>query len=240
MVINKKVLSAVLLLVISFYIGTKVGAKATPAPSFPKINSVISKKPTIVIAPAGRVLVADGLANTKWASVKGADIDSGAASNGMALLADGNGKSNWSTLPSGLNQLPKVHVVDDTGNATFYSAGSALAFPTVDFDFGPVDGKSGMVGADNTTLTIQEAGVYLITANFYTDNPQTYPLIAISGKPPVVGVTVYASGTNTYANTVTTLANCTQNTTIQVRVGDNDSTLAPSGGAIELWITKLP
>ena len=158
----------------------------------------------------------------------------------MALVADGNGKSNWSKLPSGSAPLPKVRVVDNSGTAGFYSTGSALAFPTVDFDIGAVGGKSGMVGADNTTLTVQEAGVYLITTNFHTDQLYTYPLLIVSGKPQVVGVAVYAASSNTYANSATTIVNCAQNTTIQVRVGDNDSTTAPSGGAIELWVTKLP
>jgi len=241
----KRVFVVMVTLVVGFYVGTKVRATPTPSPSFPKFNSVVIKGSKVAAtqnATLGQALVADGTGKTEWANVKGTDLNSGAASNGMALLADGNGKANWGAIPANAAPLPKVRVVDNSGNAASYSAGAALAFPTVDFDLGQSNGKSGMVGADNTTLTVQDAGVYLITTNFPTESSAS-PVIVINGKTQVVGVSspFFDNGGNVdYPNSATAIVNCTQGTKIQVLFGSSGGRIVPNVSAIELVVTKLP
>lgn len=84
----------------AFFFGTKIRSAPNPAnaaPSIVKFNSNVVKGS---VAPAGEVVVSQGNSASHWAKVKGSDIDSGAASFGMALLADGSGNAAFGSLPA--------------------------------------------------------------------------------------------------------------------------------------------
>ncbi len=101
--------------------------KPLPAPSDAKINSVVTNKPKPgAVATAGQALIADGLAKTVWANVKGTAIDSSPASAGTVLTADGSGGAAWA-----VNIGPTITanlVGNVTGNVTGNVSGSSAIF----------------------------------------------------------------------------------------------------------------
>jgi len=161
------------LISIAIFQGTKAGARViVNGPSTKRLNSVVAKTSGgVTYARDGQALVAvdngvDRRGETEWANIKGTNLDSGAASEGMVLGANGSGGADWVSAQA-LPALPKCKVSNSApqpitpGVDNKTAVTTTLTFDTNDHDVGGFHSTS----VDQSKLTVPSAGYYTIKVN---------------------------------------------------------------------------